>query len=64
VDVLGGCRFVGNFREQVVEVGGKRLISLADFRELGVDGVQQGGDSHHAGDGGAENGEDGAFPGG
>ena len=43
----------------MVEVGVKLLIFLADFRELGVDGAQLGGDGHYARDGGADNGEDG-----
>jgi len=42
-----------------MELGAKLLISLVDLRELGVDGVQLGGDGHYArlGDDGAENGE-------
>jgi len=57
-------RLVGNHRREVVEFDAEFLIFFADFRELGVDGVQLGGDGHYARDGGAENGEDGAFAGG
>jgi len=56
-----GCRFVGNLRGEVREVGAKLLIFLADLRELGGDGVQLGGDSYYARDGGTEDREDGAF---
>ena len=47
-----GCRFVGNFRGEVIEVGAKLLIFLTDLSELGVDGVQLGGYGHYARDGG------------
>jgi len=59
-----GGRFVGDHRRDVVELDAEFLIFLADFRALGADGVQLGGDAHNARDGGAENGEDGAFAGG
>ena len=35
-----GGRHVDNFRGEVLEGGAKLLIFLADFRQLGVDGVQ------------------------
>jgi len=38
-DVLMGSRFVDDVRGEVVDVGAKLLIFLADLRELGVDGV-------------------------
>jgi len=47
-----------------VEFDAEFLIFLADIGELGVNWVQLGGDGHYSRDGGAENGEDGAFTGG
>ena len=42
-----------------MDFGAEFLIFLAEFRELGLDGVKLGGDGHYARDGGAENGDDG-----
>jgi len=56
-----GCRFIGYFRGEVVEVGAELLIFLADVSELGCNSVQLVGDSHYARDCGTEDGEDGAF---
>ena len=47
-----------------MDVGVGRLVFLADLGELGGDGFQFGGDRHRARNGGAEDGEDGAFTGG
>jgi len=41
-----GGRFVGNHRREVVEFDAELLIFFADFRELGVDRIQLGGDGH------------------
>ena len=57
-------RFLGNHRRELVEFDAEFLILPAGFRALGVDGVPFSGDGHYARDGGAENGEDGAFAGG
>ena len=56
-----GGRFVGNYQREVVEFDTELLVFLADLRELVTDGIQLGGDSHYARDGGAKNGEDGPF---
>ena len=44
-----------------MEFAAEPLVFLADLRELGIDGIQLGGDGHYARDGGAKNGEDGPF---
>ena len=46
-----------------MEVGAEILIVHADLGELGVDGVDMGGNSYYSRDGGTEDGEDGAFAG-
>ena len=60
-DVLMGCRFVGHPRGEGVKVGAELLVFLADFGELGGDGVELGRDSHYGRDCGTEDGEGGAF---
>jgi len=49
-----GCRFVGNFRGDLLNVGAEFRVLFADLREVGVNGVQLGGHGHDAGDWGAD----------
>jgi len=50
-----GCRFVGNFRGEVMKVGAELFIFVADLRELGGNGVQLGRNNHNTGECSAEN---------
>jgi len=56
-----GCRLVCHPGGEIVQVGAELLIVLVDFRELGIDGVDWGGDAHDARNRGAVNGDDGSF---
>ena len=66
--VAGGCLRGWPIRWQPSRRGrgfdAEFRIFLADLGELGVNGVELGGDSHYARDSGADNGEDCAFAGG